>query len=86
MSDAFLGECDTINLEVVVRVINVNYEKGAEILKHCKILRDYSLFIYKVRSYQQELDDVDAAISRSIGLCALKQECMRAFLLYIFVK
>ena len=28
LSDAFMAECDKISVEVVVRFINVNYEKG----------------------------------------------------------
>ena len=33
LSDAFMAECDKISVEVVVRFINVNYEKGAELLE-----------------------------------------------------
>ena len=34
-SDAFITKCDKIFVELKVKVININYEKGAEILKRC---------------------------------------------------
>lgn len=32
LSDAFIGECDKISLDLMVKVINVNYDKGAAVL------------------------------------------------------
>ena len=49
LSDAFMAECDKIALEVAVKFINVNYEKGAEILKRCKAMEGYSLLLHMIR-------------------------------------
>ena len=49
LSDAFMAECDRIALEVTVKFINVNYEKGAEILKGCKAMNGYSLLLHMIR-------------------------------------
>lgn len=32
LSDAFVQKCDKLSIEVVVKVINVNYEKGYSLL------------------------------------------------------
>ncbi|MDO4546405.1 MAG: Rpn family recombination-promoting nuclease/putative transposase [Bacillota bacterium] len=54
LSDSFAQKCGKIAVEVVVRVINVNYEKGAEILKRCQALQQYSRFMYLIRRKRQE--------------------------------
>ncbi len=80
LSDTFKGECDTISLELVVHVINVNYEKGARILERCQTLKEYSLFIHKVRLLCDEYDDLDSAIEAGIT------ECIRDGVLTDFLK
>ena len=64
LSDAFMnlddnlfGNCDLKNtienqnfpLEISVKVININVDKGNPILQHCKILNEYSEFIEQVK-------------------------------------
>lgn len=41
LSDAYIAKCGKISLEARVKVINVNYDKGADILKRCKTLNEY---------------------------------------------
>lgn len=69
LSDTFLGECDRISLEVIVKVINVNYDKGATILEKCRTLKEYSYFIHKVRTLRNEYDDLDKAVDICIREC-----------------
>ena len=69
LSDAFVGECDKISLDLLVKVINVNYDKGAAILDRCSTLKEYSMFIHKVRTVRDELGDLDMAIDASIREC-----------------
>lgn len=80
LSDTFIGKYDTISLELNVRVINVNYDKGADILNKCQTLKEYSLFIHKVRTYHNQYDDLDASITQSIN------ECIREGILVDFLK
>lgn len=49
LSDSFMAECDKTAIEVTVKFINVNYEKGAEILKGCKAMNGYSLLLHMIR-------------------------------------
>ena len=72
LSDAFMtkaAECGTISLEVVVKFINVNYEKGAELLTKCKTMQGYSVLIYKIREKQKAHGNLAAAIEESIREC-----------------
>ncbi len=69
LSDTFTGECDTISLELIVKVINVNYEKGSEILEKCRTLKEYSLFMHKVRNFVDEYNKLDKAIDEAIREC-----------------
>ena len=69
LSDAFMAECDTMALEVVVRFINVNYEKGAELLAKCKTMQGYSMLIHMVRVKYGECGDLGTDIEESIREC-----------------
>ena len=69
LSDAFFENCGKISLEAVVRVINVNYEKGAALLKQCRTLSEYSQLIYMVRQHQAETGDLETAIKETLAAC-----------------
>ena len=77
LSDAFMTdvtECDTIALEVVVKFINVTYEKGAQLLSKCRTMKEYSMLIYRIRVKYRECGDLKAAIEESIRECESVRE------------
>ena len=53
LSDAF-GDKSNINLELVVDVININYEEHNSLMEKSVTLNDYSYFIYLIRRYIKE--------------------------------
>ena len=69
LSDAFMAECDKIAVEVTVSFINVNYEKGAELLKRCRTMSGYSLLIHMIREEYKTTGDLKTAIEDSIRKC-----------------
>ena len=69
LSDAFMAECDKIALEVAVKFINVNYEKGAEILKRCKAMEGYSLLLHMIREEYEATGELKTAIEKCIRKC-----------------
>ena len=69
LSDAFMAECDRIALEVTVKFINVNYEKGAEILKRCKAMEGYSLLLHMIREECEATGELKTAIENCIRKC-----------------
>lgn len=79
LSDSYLAKCGKISLEAVVTMINVNYDKGANILKKCETLNEYSLFIYMIREKQKEMG-LQEAVEESV------RECMRNGILTEFLE
>ena len=69
LSDAFMAECDKIAIEVTVKFINVNYEKGAEILKRCKAMEGYSLLLHMIREECEATGELKTAIENCIRKC-----------------
>ncbi len=67
LSDAFRKQPGNNSLELKVRVININSEKNHVILKKCEILKEYSIFIDKIRKYQ--LNGKKDAIKAAIQAC-----------------
>lgn len=81
-SNAFLVnpvDCATMGIEAVAKVINVNYEKGAEILKKCKTLSEYSMFIATVYRNRNRYEDLQIAIEESVREC-IAEDILREFL------
>ena len=79
LSGAFAVKCDKISLELKVKVINVNYDKGAEILSRCRSLNEYSKFMYMIRERLSEGIEVKSAIEESIRIC-MKEGILDEFL------
>lgn len=71
LSDAFMERDTDINLELVVRVININTDKKHEILNKCPILREYSEFVETVRKYRKEEAQLQKAVNECIKKCIL---------------
>ncbi len=68
LSDSYVAKCDTIPVEAEVKIINVNYEKGAELLRRCRTLEEYSRFIHMIRENAKELQ-LKQAVEKSIDEC-----------------
>ena len=49
LSDAFITKPEQIALELEVKVLNINEQKGNKILQSCKPLAEYSAFVETVR-------------------------------------
>ena len=67
LSDAFLGPAGEAPLELKVKVININIDKGHSILEKCRVLKEYSLFVDTVRKYEKEDDSIKKAIRECIA-------------------
>lgn len=62
LSTAFTEKDKEANLELVVRVININPNKHHEILEKCPILREYSEFVEITRKYKNDKKQLEKAI------------------------
>ena len=54
------------DVELSVRVININYGCNAKIMEQCKLLSDYSLFISMLRDNQKKYKSLKRAIRVTI--------------------
>ena len=80
LSDCFeMDEGEEPCVEVVARMLNINYGKNKELMEHCKPLMDYAVFVKKVRDYRKEYDSLEVAVNRAIDEC-IKENRLREFL------
>ena len=77
LSDAFIEKSD-IKLEVIVKIININYGKS-KILEKSENLNGYSYFIYDIQKYLDEGLPLKEAIKKAIQDC-IKQNVLKNFL------
>jgi DNA-binding transcriptional regulator of glucitol operon len=68
-----------IELELIVRVININEGRNEKIVRGSKVLAGYRAFIGKVREYEQERGDREAALKLAIAYCR-EHDILREFL------
>lgn len=66
LSDSFQETATDGNLELTVRVININPHKKHEILAKCPVLREYSTFIETVRKYPNDKAQLQTAVKECI--------------------
>lgn len=66
LSDLYLEREETFDLELTVRVININPDKHHELLDKCEILREYSQFVEVTRKYKDDKKRLQKAIGECI--------------------
>ena len=77
LSDAFIAQPEKPALELVVSVININYNKGSEILHTCKLLAEYTLFVDAVRRHTKL--DSENGFKNAITEC-IQNDILREYL------
>ena len=70
LSDAFITKPEHVPLELTVEVLNINKDKRNQILKICKILDEYSLFVEEVRI--QKYLDPENGFTNAVKICIQK--------------
>jgi hypothetical protein len=83
LSDAFksiegLKPADTVPLELIAQVYNINHGHNCEILNKCKTLENYSVFVDKIREYNEQLT-LEESVKRAIKYCT-ENDILKKFL------
>ena len=78
LSDCFEDDGVEPCVEVVARMININYGKNKELMEHCKPLMDYAIFVKKVRDYTKAVS-LEIAVNRAIDEC-IEEDRLKEFL------
>ena len=79
LSDAFLVEQNPPELELTVKVININYKENHSIVQQCQYLKEYSYFISVVRAYLEKGLELNDAIIQAVKIC-IDKNVMKEFL------
>ena len=71
LSDAFNNseQNETPPLELIVKVININYGENKALLEKSKDLEGYALFVAKTRKYQNEGANLSEALKKAADEC-----------------
>lgn len=68
LSDAYTHQEETPSLELVVLQLNINPGYNDELMQKCPTLKEYMLFVERVRTYRQDMD-IDDAVNRAVNEC-----------------
>ncbi len=79
LSDAFEKHVERPSLELIVTMLNINVGYNKKLMKQCRTLRDYALYVEKVRTYSQTME-TDAAVERAVSEC-IRDGILKDFLL-----
>ncbi|MCR5789821.1 MAG: hypothetical protein K6G83_08030 [Lachnospiraceae bacterium] len=79
LSDMYVKQDSEPELDLVVRIINVNYGSGTAVLEKCKTLSEYAEFVAIVRKNRQEMP-LREAVTRAVDDC-IKRDILRGFLI-----
>lgn len=67
LSDAFREESRTVepDIEVRVRMLNINFGKNPEMMENCKPLKEYAWLVERIRKNRKKMD-IEAAVDKAI--------------------
>ena len=68
LSDAYMQKVGDPDLELKVKMYNINSGKNPELLEHCQRLREYTIFVEKVRAYAAQME-IAEAVNRAVDEC-----------------
>ena len=68
LSDAFYHATDNPSLELIVTTFNVNAGHNTKLMSHCQILKEYSVYVAKVRSFAEQMP-LDDAVQKAVTEC-----------------
>ena len=60
LSDAFFEKDETGEFEWTATMVNINIGHNKELFKRCKVLEQYSIFVDRVRMYNDSMNDLNA--------------------------
>ena len=68
LSDSFEKATDDPELELKVTVLNINAGCNEALMNACRLLKEYSLYVARVRTYAAQMD-MNTAVNRAVEEC-----------------
>ena len=78
LSDAYTHQEKSPCLELVVLQLNINPGYNDELMQKCPTLKEYMLFVERIRTYRQETD-INTAVNSAVNEC-IKEDILSEFL------
>ena len=79
LSEMFVKAEEEPQLELIVKIVNINDGQNNRILNNCKTLREYSQFVAMIRTNRKTMG-IEDAVRRTVDDC-IRQDILRKFLL-----
>ena len=79
LSDAFQKKEEEVDLELKVLVLNINAGMNRQIMESCQTLKEYSIYVERVRKYRVDMP-IEQAVEKAFT------ECIRENILADFLK
>ena len=80
LSDSFVDKSIGKRFEWTAAVININYGRNKELMEKCKVLKEYSILVDKIKKYAKVYEDLKQAIDRAVTEC-ISEEILKDFLI-----
>ena len=78
LSDLYTIQGETVSLELIVEVFNINKGHNTELVETCRDLQDYVEYTHRVRTYAEELP-IEEAVEKAINEC-IQEGILKDFL------
>ena len=78
LSDLFAKQEAEPELELKVLMLNINYGHNKELMEQCRLLKEYSMYVARVRTYAGKMD-IKEAVERAVNEC-IKEGILEKFL------
>ncbi len=67
LSDSFSKDTrENVDIEVKVKMLNINYGHNKRLMELCRPLYEYSWFVQRIREYKKTLDDLGESVGKAI--------------------
>ena len=66
LSDAFASKDSKADVELEVRVLNINYGYNEKLMEQCQVLKEYALFVEISREYLKKGKQAKAALNEAV--------------------
>ncbi len=80
LSDAFENQKVRADVELTVRMLNINCGHNKRLMEECRVLEEYSEFVASTREYIQVENDVQTALNKAVDFC-IEKGILKRFLL-----
>lgn len=69
LSDAFINKSEEGEFEWTATMVNINKGHNEKLMKSCRILEEYSLFIDRIKEYLKQKYSVENAVQTAVNDC-----------------